>query len=223
MSFILDALRKSDQMRQTNAAPTLTTMQPAAPGTRSRSLNTLILSGIALLGAGLVIGWWQPWATQPQSLPQTVVTQLTERVAPPPTQAAPPEAPVTFTAPLPSAVTTPHPVSVPARATAKPQAIAAIIKTPAIDTAADTAANAPAEAPPMALSELPPALLAELPKLAVSAHSYSKKPKASFVFINDRMLHESDTLPPGLKLERITADGMIFSYKGYRFHRGLQP
>ena len=29
MSFILDALRKSDQMRQTNAAPTLTTMQPA--------------------------------------------------------------------------------------------------------------------------------------------------------------------------------------------------
>ena len=59
--------------------------------------------------------------------------------------------------------------------------------------------------------------------MAVTAHSYSKKPKAGFVFVNDRMLHEEELLAPGLKLERITPDGMIFSYKGYRFRRGLQP
>ena len=27
---------------------------------------------------------------------------------------------------------------------------------------------------------------------------------------------------PGLKLEQITPDGMIFSYKGYRFSRGVR-
>jgi hypothetical protein len=27
---------------------------------------------------------------------------------------------------------------------------------------------------------------------------------------------------PGLELEEITPDGMIFGYKGYRFHRGVK-
>ena len=58
--------------------------------------------------------------------------------------------------------------------------------------------------------------------MTISAHAYSTKPKASFVFVNDRMLREEEALAPGLKLERITPDGMIFSYKGYRFRRGVQ-
>lgn len=69
------------------------------------------------------------------------------------------------------------------------------------------------------MAELPPAIQQELPKLAILAHSYSSKPKARFVFINDRMVHEEESPAPGLKLEQITPDGMIFSYKGYRFRR----
>jgi hypothetical protein len=36
------------------------------------------------------------------------------------------------------------------------------------------------------------------------------------------MLQEGEDLAPGIRLEQITPDGMIFSYKGYRFRRGVQ-
>ena len=81
--------------------------------------------------------------------------------------------------------------------------------------ASDTAKDAGV----MSMAELPPTIQQELPKLAVLAHSYSSKPKARFVFINDRMVHEEEFPAAGLKLEQITPDGMIFSYKGYRFRR----
>jgi hypothetical protein len=35
-------------------------------------------------------------------------------------------------------------------------------------------------------------------------------------------MREGGYLTPGLMLEQITPDGMIFSYKGYRFRHGLQ-
>ena len=41
------------------------------------------------------------------------------------------------------------------------------------------------------------------------------------VGINDKLLREGATLPPGLMLEQITPEGMVFAYKGYRFRRGL--
>ncbi len=225
MSFILDALRKSDQMRQNNAAPTLTTRQPATPSAQRRSLSNSALGGILLLGAGLglVIGWWQPWTTTATP----VATQAAGRTEPlPATPASPQPAPVATPRPAPARPSTPpppgpsapHPADIPLTVTAASAAPTATVAPAAAATPA-----APAEPPLLALAGLPPNILAELPKLNVSAHGYSKKPKAGFVFINDRMLHEDDTLPPDLKLERITPDGMIFSYKGYRFRRGLQP
>jgi general secretion pathway protein B len=81
----------------------------------------------------------------------------------------------------------------------------------------------PADRPPITLSEIPRNLLAELPRLTISAHAYSDKPGAGFVYLSDHLLHEGDTLPVGLKLEQITPDGAILSYKGYRFRLGLQP
>jgi general secretion pathway protein B len=37
--------------------------------------------------------------------------------------------------------------------------------------------------------------------------------------IDDKLLHEGDEVAPGLRLEKILADGAQFSYKGYRFRR----
>ena len=42
------------------------------------------------------------------------------------------------------------------------------------------------------------------------------------VGINNRMLHEGDTVEPGLVLEQITPEGMVLSFKGYRFVRGAR-
>ena len=76
---------------------------------------------------------------------------------------------------------------------------------------------------PLSLAELPTSLRSQLAPLVVTAHAHSRRPGASYVFINDRLLHEGESLGNGLQLERITANGMIFSYQGYRFWRGLQP
>ena len=58
--------------------------------------------------------------------------------------------------------------------------------------------------------------------MSILVHAYSTKPGDRIVSINDRLLREGADLAPGLTLEHITPDGMIFTYKGYRFQRGLQ-
>src|SRR4051812_28648241 len=64
MSYILDALRKSDQQRQRGLAPTLLTAQAATSGTRSPSLLAYGSLAVVLLAVGVVIGWLRPWQEQ---------------------------------------------------------------------------------------------------------------------------------------------------------------
>lgn len=73
------------------------------------------------------------------------------------------------------------------------------------------------------MADLPAALAQEVPKPAILIHSYSATPASRFVFISDRKWREGEFPAPGLKLEQITADGAIFSYRGYRFRRGINP
>jgi general secretion pathway protein B len=83
------------------------------------------------------------------------------------------------------------------------------------------ASDAASEAGVMAFNELPDSIRQELGTMNVTVHMYSAKTADRFVSINDRALHEGDELSPGVKLEKITFDGMILSYKGYRFRRGI--
>jgi general secretion pathway protein B len=61
----------------------------------------------------------------------------------------------------------------------------------------------------------------EIPVMSIPVHTYSTTPKERVVGINDRLLQEGDYLAPGLKLEQIAPDGVIFSYKNYLFRHGL--
>ena len=74
----------------------------------------------------------------------------------------------------------------------------------------------------MTLGELPLSILQDLPSMQISLHLHSTKPANRFVSINNQMLQEGAYPAPGLKLEQITPDGMVFSFKGYRFRRGVQ-
>ena len=58
--------------------------------------------------------------------------------------------------------------------------------------------------------------------MSISVHAYSGNPRDRLVGINNRMLREGDEAAPGLKLEQITPDGLIFGYKGYSFRRGVK-
>lgn len=58
--------------------------------------------------------------------------------------------------------------------------------------------------------------------MSISVHAYSSQAGNRLVYINNRLLREGMSLAPGLTLEQITPDGMIFTYKGYRFSRRVK-
>jgi general secretion pathway protein B len=66
MSYILDALKKSDQERQRGAVPNLHTVQmPVARESRRRSRWSSLLVLALLLNAGLLVWWLRPWQPEP--------------------------------------------------------------------------------------------------------------------------------------------------------------
>lgn len=99
------------------------------------------------------------------------------------------------------------------------EAVAATVPTP---TPASASAPAPTsrETPKQAggTAELPTALQKELPALSVAGFIHDEG-SSSMVIVNDRLVREGDEVAPGVKLEKILSDGLIFNYKGYLFKR----
>jgi general secretion pathway protein B len=56
-----------------------------------------------------------------------------------------------------------------------------------------------------------------LPELHLDVHVYATKPADRFVYINMRKFHEGNALPEGPVIERIRRDGVVLSYRGLRF------
>lgn len=248
MSYILDALKKSEQQRQRGAAPSLAAAPAIDTGPRRSAALRYGLAGAAvlLLVVGITIGTLRPWDTEtPASQP--VAAKSPAAAVPPPVQA-------------PVAAATPAPASVEITIRTEPPAPGPVPPAPAVVPAATEAPKAPARAavppgqatvprPPAAeesrppapagekpagarpsdvaperpvlpLAELPLPIQQELPRLSILYHIYSANPRDRLVGINDRALREGDAVEPGLVLEQITAEGMILNYKGYRFLRG---
>lgn len=253
MSYILDALRKSDQLRQRGAAPTLLLGQATAAAPKQPALFSYGVLALVLLGAGIAIGWLRPWQPQPAApapaaiaarppAPRQSQAPAAQTVMAPKAQ---PElkvqslAPATQAVPAPMSAAARAPVPAPARRhavtgvdgerqSAPLKAVAAVSKKaaapvpePAPNSGGGVAAAAPVPSV-MAMAELPLAIQQELPPMSISIHAYSGKVAERLVGINNRLLHEGEEVTPGLRLEQITPDGMILSYKGYSFRRGVK-
>lgn len=67
------------------------------------------------------------------------------------------------------------------------------------------------------LNELPPNIRSSLPEFKVSGHAYSAEKQTRVARVNDKILQEGQDLSPGLKVEEIIPNGIIFLYQGYRF------
>jgi general secretion pathway protein B len=261
MSYILDALRKSDQLRHRGAAPTLLTAHSAPAPAAAPAYWLLGLLAAVLLGAGIAIGWLRPWhadsappvvspapeaasnaretgiaraqAEAMRKIEQELAAQKTAAV---PHAAAPQNLPQQFSSataqPAPQATAATPQVATPAPMPAKIQGKAVVPTTVAIGAKDNSAAPAPAPLPApspasaepavVAYSELPFQIQQEVPRLTIAVHAYSKEPKSRLVTIDNRLLHEGDEAAPGLRIEQITPDGMIFSFKGYRFRRSVR-
>ena len=242
MSYILDALKKSDQQRQRGATPTLQAAQLTVAAPKRPKFISYGLLAAVLLVTGILIGWLRPW--QAEQAPPAPTLPVTEAVAAKPPVPVSQQAPAIMTTPVPLAA----PPEMPGRTAqeipapnlslarqAVPGAVAVKPDSPATagsgtpDTgipgsggAALPVAGAAQEQKAISMDELPAQIQREIPAMTVQLHAYSILPDERIVYINSNKLREGQSLMPGLRLEQITPDGMIFSYKGYRFRHGIR-
>lgn len=97
MSYILEALKKSDQQRQQGAAPTLTSVQLPVEEMPERTFPWLVALTAVVFVGGILVGWLQPWkgeqpaALQPAEDQQGVQAPQTSSASAAPVVNAPPD------------------------------------------------------------------------------------------------------------------------------------
>jgi len=234
MSFILDALRKSDAERQRAATPGLADVRYAAR--RSRRNIWLPILVVVLVANMLFMGvqWFgrgspapAPSVAPPAAIPEPLAA------GPPAVQPAVQPAPAAEIRPLARETEFGEPPLEPVVegefATAPAVAESAERPTPGQQTAPELM-PVPA-APP--LSSTPSRILAgddlptveeligsgklNIPMLNLDLHVYSPKPAGRFVVINTRKYKEGGQLSEGPTIESITSDGVILTSQGRRF------
>ncbi|MBW7929962.1 MAG: general secretion pathway protein GspB [Gammaproteobacteria bacterium] len=221
MSFILDALRKSETERQRQNGPGLIDAGYRPPAARRSPwiplLVAVLVANLAIMGFLFLrkpAGTTQAVASAPQE--ERVVQETTPAVV--------------------------APASAPPAEEADDDAYAAIAALPALEPedgyedangvgqtppAPPAAASVPPEAVQPAsriISEGLPSvetLVAEgslnLPEMRLDMHVFAPGPDGRFVFINMRKYVEGEQLDEGPRLEEITRDGVILSLDGRRF------
>lgn len=232
MSYILDALKRSELQRNATRIPTVgaplgVLVESAQPG-RMRWIVAAVVLAAAIAGG---LAWWFGLLTF-RHVPPSVSAPVAGPAPSPVTEERPAVAPARVTQAaehsdslpkLKLAETIPPRRDEPGLATAgAPKDKAAPAKP---DIRAQENAATPLPIPEkggvtaiVGYGDLPAAVRQILPKLAINGFA-SGDGGAAMVVVDDKLLREGDEAAPGVRIERILPDGVEFSYKGYRFRR----
>ena len=246
MSFILDALKKSESDRQRRSGPALFEVKVAPPRTR---LPLWAVAIVALLVVNLGIAMWMVLRHAPSTSTPAPTAAATAASVAPAAPTAPASPPAATAAPV--APAAPAGIAGPPAATAAATRVAAA-SAPLPATAATHTADLPAPAPAASVAGEPnpedyapaedsastrPANHVQrgtaagvplyqdaastpgtrIPQLRLDLHVFAARPQDRFVMINMHKLREGDSLPEGVRLESITPEGAVLSYNGSRF------
>jgi len=85
------------------------------------------------------------------------------------------------------------------------------------NTKPDSKSYQAVEPAPISYWELPDAVRADVPEIKFSVLVYTSRPGDRFVLIDGQRLSEGERLPSGPKIVAIRLDGVVFSYRLYRF------
>jgi general secretion pathway protein B len=216
MSFILDALKKSEAERQRQAGPALLEMRVAAP--RRRWPAWTLVVGVLLVVNVLVLAWfaWRP-STAPAEGPRaplgaplntaTVATTIANTPAAPAVTTAAVAPGPELTAPTSAMDQQPAPVEGDNPADQEP----AVNSMPRVQPAPEGASL-------QSYAELN----GKLPELRLDLHVYALKPADRYAFINMHKVREGDITPEGVRVLQITAEGVVLDYRGTEFLLGHQ-
>jgi general secretion pathway protein B len=214
MSFILDALRKSESERQRNQTPGLATVQSqnTRKGTRFWIPLVALLIGINLT---LVLVMWALGNSDSQtdtsvSLERSPVITAPAAIPPNPPATRPAQETTRLASQLKPVSQPSEPVTTyrPAEVIPAPK----LANAPANETYTETTgSNLPT------LEELMLQNLISLPPLRIDIHVYSQKSAERFVFINMSRYNEGETLSEGPRLMSISESGVVLRHQGQDF------
>ena len=229
MSFILDALKKSEAERQRQTGPTLLELRVTRPRRRYPAwaaviggllaLNVIVLLLVALhrpSGPNATASAAASASTRPAAAPNIAAVPATASVA----SAAPGPAigraavpPLDATAGTAASATTPTTVRNPAddEPAVSAQAAGANSQLPA--------AGAPAQPTTPNYAALPSAasLGDQVPALQLNMLVSSREAADRYALINMHRVREGDVLPEGARVLAITPDGVAMEYQGQDF------
>lgn len=223
MSFILDALRKSEIERQRQSGPSIAEI-PIAREDRRLPVALVAIGVLLAVNVGVLLFFLLRDAGAPE--PPLAMPEAATRAPPPPVAALPP--PVTPAPAADPAMSGPPPAETGEPSTFYPSQVFAEPATMAPDAPDPTLLpGAPPTAfggsvtygdePPRPLESLPTELSAGLPELTVDLHIFTDDTAKRAVFINGRRYTQGATLTEGPKVEEITRDGAVLSFRGRRF------
>jgi general secretion pathway protein B len=199
MSFILDALRKSENERQRNQTPGMANMQTQNRRKGSGIWVPLVALLIGINLSLIVVMWFLSDDKQPAVNP-TPVSSDAGAISQPPAarrlaEELSPEQPVRSVTPAEtSGVNT-----------------AVLPATPPPGYSGDADENIPT------LAELMLQNAISLPQLHLDIHVYSDTPSERFVFINMSRYNEGGSLSEGPKVVRISKIGVVLRHQGQEF------
>ncbi|MCD8521537.1 MAG: general secretion pathway protein GspB [Saccharospirillaceae bacterium] len=228
MSYILDALKKSELQRQQqlNTASGAESEAPVALAGQAESSSVItviaLLLVVLVLLAVLLYRLW-PWqGAEPDAAVTAVVMsasdessagrdQVQQRV---PADTSPKEHVAEFV---------PEPVrvveaAVPIKPAAAPAIAAADIEAP-VDAVTRHSAE-PARRPDNSRTLPPLEALRRVPPLMITSHIYSPVAAKRTVSMNNREWNEGDLVAPGVVLAEITPDGIVLEVDGWPLHIG---
>jgi general secretion pathway protein B len=246
MSFILDALKKSENQRQRQVGPSLADI-PLRRARADRPWWAVAVAALLVVNLGVLVVVLTrdrtPTAPAPVVAQQPAPAQQAPIVQPQAQLARPQVAP-SMSAPAPTR-TNPAVHSLAEEAGAETEMLP---NDESIDPDLSVAASVP-EGPPLVRPITPPTVApvpnhttfgararsaaaeeellpthsslvangTNLPEMRLDIHVYSAKPNERFVFVNMRKYVEGQAMSEGPTVERITTDGAILNQRGTRF------
>ena len=232
MSFILDALKKLEDKRHRSSVPNLLTVHDSPPEKNKKSTVWVYLLGfVLLLNAGILLTWLHPWRSEKTDIAKTEITTNSDEVLSKKEDTMPGKPAVKQTnvesqsekvqskTPI---TATNKPVLPPfvkkERADALPvKERTSFIQPQDVKSLQDVSVDRTSHQRVIERNELPPSVQQELSNISVTGHIYSNDSSSRIANINGQILREGETVTAGLKLEEITENGVVLSYKGYRF------
>jgi general secretion pathway protein B len=207
VSFILDALRKSEHERQRSALPGLASVPVATPHPALPRWVVIVMAMLVTAVIALGVAWYRS-VQPPAGAARSAIVERPVELPPAPARPA-----AVLTAPARSLESSALRSGEQA-VTERGESLAALA-----EPRAETSATPPPadDAPALPSAAALAAQGVALPPLRLELHAFSESPRDRFVFINGRKYVEGERLPEGPELVTIEPAGAVLRHAGRRF------